>query len=94
MKIENYREANPNDKFVARFDIFLEDEWSTVYHEWKLIRAKKGNLFISGPAYGVDDGMGGKKYFPFIEFTPEKKQNFEKKVMELLKDFMRPSPQM
>lgn len=89
MKIENYREANPADKYVAMFDIYLGDQWGVTFKNWKLIRNKKGGLFISCPSYSVEDGEGGKKWHPFIEFTPEKKSNFEQKVMELLKEFAR-----
>jgi hypothetical protein len=89
MKIENYREANPADKYVAIFDIYLGEQWGLTFHNWKLLKNKKGGYFIAGPSFSVSDDMGGKKWFPFIEFTPEKKQSFDSKVLELLKPFMR-----
>lgn len=85
MEILNWQDGL--DKVVGTFDIYLGSQWGITYKRWRLIRGKKGH-FLSAPSYGVDDGNGKKKWFPYIEMSPEKKHNFETKVMELVKPFL------
>jgi len=88
MKIENYREAGPSDKYIAKFDLYIPALQMTL-HELKLIRSTKGHNFIAMPSFSKEDEFGKKSWFPFIEFSKEKKVEFEKQVMELLKGFVR-----
>jgi hypothetical protein len=58
------------------------------FHNFKLIRTKKGSQFIAGPSYCEEDEMGKKAYKPYIEFTKQKSEEFTKAVMEELKPFL------
>ena len=89
MKIENYREGSPTDKYVAIFDIHWPAQFGMVFKNWKLIRGKKGD-FLAGPSFMVETN-GEKKFYQYIEFTQEKKKDFEEKVKALLAPFMNES---
>lgn len=87
MKIENYREANPAEKFIAKFDISLAN--GMMLHEWKVLKGKKGGYFAVAPSFSKEGEFGEKKYFPYITFSREKDEVFKKELMELLKEFVR-----
>jgi hypothetical protein len=87
MEITNYREANPSDKHLALFDIELAN--GMILHNWKVLRGKKGGYFAVSPSFGVDDGFGQRKFFPYISFTKEKGEEFSKRIHELLKPLVR-----
>lgn len=87
MKIENYRQGAMGSNILAEFDIYFGEQWGMTFKNWKLIRTRKGGYMLSGPNYSIADDQGIKKWYPYIEFSPEKKHNFEKKILEMLKDF-------
>lgn len=88
MKIDNYREGLLGGNIVCEFDIELDDYWGTVYHNWKVIKSGKGTRFVASPSYGITTETGMKKYFPYIEMKAEKKREFDKKIMELLAEYV------
>lgn len=90
MKIENYREQPSEGNVLAIFDIYFET-WQMTFRNWKLIRSKKGTTFVSGPSFSTTELNGEKKFHPLIEFTTEKKRDFETKVMEALQPFLEQS---
>jgi hypothetical protein len=87
MEIVNYREGTPSDKYVGIFDIYLGSVWGVTYRNWRLVHGKHG-LFISGPSFSVGEPPD-KKYFQYIEFSAEKKKDFENKILDLLKPYLR-----
>jgi hypothetical protein len=91
MEIENYREQPAGGSVVAIFDIAWPAQFGLTFRNWKLIRSKKGNLFITGPSYSEVQHNGDKKWLPFIDFNKEKKESFEKKVLEALGPFLEQS---
>jgi hypothetical protein len=89
MEIENYREQPPNQPVVAIFDIAFSKPRRCVWHEWKLIKSKKGFLFLQEPSFSRVDEFGTRKWFPLIEFSSEDKKEFSNEIIELLKQFLR-----
>jgi hypothetical protein len=59
------------------------------FKKWRLRQSKKGNYWVQGPSYSVENEKGEKDWLPYIEFSPEKKKDFERKVIEALKPFLR-----
>jgi hypothetical protein len=90
MKIENYAEANPADKYVAEFSVYLPAIGITI-HKFRVLRGKKGGFYFVYPSYGKPTVHPEEKrqYFPYFEFTSERKKEFDAKVNELLKEFVR-----
>lgn len=90
MEILNYDEQPPTGNVVAIFSVRLPAAAMT-FHKIKLIRSKKGNLFISLPSYAVDSmsEFGKKEYHPYVEMDEERKKEFQNKVLEAIKPFVR-----
>ena len=86
MKVESFRDGSPADKFVAIFDVYIPALQMTLAN-LKLLRSKNNKLFIAFPSYCTEDEMGQKKWTPYIQFSREKKFEFEKAVMEELQQF-------
>lgn len=90
MKIENYREANPSEKHIAEFSVYLDGLGMTI-HKFKVLRNKKGGWYLGYPNYSVpnpDDPMK-RSWHPYFDLLPERKKEFEGKVMEMLKEYVR-----
>ena len=88
MEIINYQDGLTGTNVLATFDIYFGPEWGMTLHKWKLLKGKNGP-FIAGPSYSETDLVGQKRYFPYIEFSKEKKAAFDAKVMGLLKGFVK-----
>ena len=88
MDIENYQEQARGMPTIAIFDLYLPKIHLRIHH-MKLIRTKKGHLMLSLPSFSVDNADGTKKWTPYIEWSPEKAKEFNVKVMEALKPFLR-----
>lgn len=92
MEILNYDEKNASSSVLAEFSIYWGPQYGMTFHKWKLIRSKRGDLFVTGPSYSTEvmDGFVPKKeWHQMIEFSKEKNSAFQKKVLELLEPFMR-----
>lgn len=88
IRIENYREANPADKHLAIFDVYLP-KISLVFRNMKLVKAKSGKEFLSYPSFVVSEDEYGKKTFAkTFEFSEEKTKEFETQVYEELTPFL------
>ena len=87
MEILNYDEQSPGGNIVAVFSVRLPPAGIT-FHKIKVIRAKNGKMFVAMPSFMVEE-MGQKKFFPYVEMTKERKEDFEKKVLEAIQPFLR-----
>lgn len=85
--IENYREQNPSEKYIAIFDIAWPHPFGMTFRNWKLFRNQKGE-WISGPAFSTEDAEGNKVWSAYIEFSKEKHKDFQKTVLEALKPYI------
>lgn len=81
MEILNYIQSQ-SPPVIATFSVTIPALKLTL-HKLKVMRSKKGHLFISYPSWMQED-YGQKSYHPYIEFDLEKKKEFESKVFELL----------
>lgn len=89
MNIENYREQPPGGALIALFDVYLP-EWKLTFRNLKLLQSKQGGKYLGFPSFKEDEMPGYKiKYTPFFEFSKERGEEFKKKVLEELKEFMR-----
>jgi len=57
-------------------------------HKLKAIRSKKGSVFIAFPSYSEEIGPGEKKWSPYISFSEQRSQEFQKKCLELIQDYI------
>ena len=88
MEIENYNELPPGKSVIAEFSVYLPGAKMRI-HKMKVLKNKHGGKYVGFPAYGVEQDDGRKKWMPFLEFTEEKAKEFQEKVLEALKPFMR-----
>lgn len=86
MEIENYRAGLEN--VIAIFDVYCGPNSTVRYRNLKLLKSKTGKTFIAYPSFGTDQPDGKKTWTPYISFSKEKQEEFEKKVMEALKPFL------
>lgn len=85
MEIENYREQSPNGSVQAIFDIYLP-KMQLRFRNFRLIRTKKGARFINAPAF-KEEVNGKEVYTPLVEFSKERQEEFNRQVLDILKDF-------
>jgi hypothetical protein len=85
MEIGNYRELNQG-AVVAEFSALGNGIY---FHRMKLMRSRKGHLFLTYPSYRESKDDPNSKWIPFVEMSAEKKADFEKKVFEALKPFVK-----
>lgn len=85
MEILNYSDGLPGTNLIATFDIYFGPQWGMTFKRWRLLRGKHGP-FISGPSYSEDSETGKKIYHPYIEFSKEKKAEFDAKVLSLIRE--------
>lgn len=86
MEIVNFREHPPGDKIIATFDVYLGPEWQITFCRIKLMKGKNG-VFLAMPCF-MEEQFGQKKFFPYIQFSKEKKSVFDAKVFELLRNYL------
>lgn len=88
VEIENYRQQPIGGTVQAIFDIWLPNI-KLRFRNWKLIQTKKGHKFVAAPAFAVDGIEGKKDFIPYVEFEKERAADFNKTVLEKLKEFER-----
>jgi len=88
MQIENYDEQHKGGSIVAVFDLTIPALGFTC-RRWKLIRNKKGGLFVTSPSFSVDDGSGEKTWQKYVEVSESRSREFQKAVLEALKPFLK-----
>ena len=86
MEILNYDEAPEGTNLIATFSVYIGPLWGVTYNGIALRNGKHGR-FIAIPSK-CKEVDGEKKFTPIIEFSKEKKAEFDTKVMELLKGFV------
>ncbi len=87
MEILNYKEIPPGGNMLATFSVYIEP-WKLKIHNCKVFRKKDGGFFFRAPQY-CEEVNGQKKWYPIIEFSKERGEEFVKKVMEELKRFVK-----
>lgn len=84
-EILNYKDVMGNPSIIGEFDLYMPTSNMT-FHKLKVIRTKKGATFIGLPTWceKLDDGT--KKYHPYISFSQQKSEAFQKMVIDKLKE--------
>lgn len=85
MEIVNYEEQPQGSKVLAFFGVYVKS--GITYNHYKLIHGKNGT-FIASPSKNKGD-MDNPNWVPYIEMSQEKKADFDKVVMDLLKPYMK-----
>lgn len=85
MDIINYKDVPGNASIVAEFDLYMPTSNMT-FHKLKVVRSKKGGIFIGLPTWGEKLEDGTKKYHPYISFSKAKNESFQKAVIDKLKE--------
>lgn len=87
MQIANYKEMNPNSgSVIAEFSAVGE---KVTYHRLKLMRSKKGHLYIAYPSFKENRDDPASPWIQFVEMHIETKKDFEKKLREALEPYLR-----
>lgn len=79
MDILNYRQSD-NPPVIATFTAYIP-AIKLFIHKLKVVRSKKGHLFISYPSY-MEQQSDEKKYLPYFEFDSDRKKEFENQVLQ------------
>ena len=88
MRIENWSYGSQGSSVVAEFSIYY-DNIKRADHFVKIIKSKKGNLFVSLPTRKITDEYGQEKYAPIVEIYEDVKRDFSKAVLELAEPLLR-----
>lgn len=85
MEIVNYKPTMlDNSATLATFSLHFPKMGMT-YHNFKLIKTKKGTRFVAPPSFrDGEDSTGKPIYKPLVTFSEEKKQSFQEAVMLML----------
>lgn len=86
--IQNYCDVIGKPNTVCTFDVYFP-AWQMTIHTMKLMRSKKGGLFLVYPARCEKQEDGTFKFYPYLSFSKDRDADFQKKVLELLKEFTR-----
>jgi hypothetical protein len=89
MQVIDYTPALPGQWYIAEFSIYFSG-WGMTFHKWKLRQSNKGTYWVQGPSYGLEGNYGNKEWHPYIDFIGDKKKEFERKLIEQLKVFLKP----
>lgn len=88
MQIENYEEQRKGGSVVAVFDLTIPALGFTC-RRWKLMRNKKGGLFVTSPSFSTEDASGQKIWHKYVEVAENRSREFQKAVLEALKPFLK-----
>ncbi len=87
MQIINFKDLGPSSPTVATFDIYFH-AWEMTFHKVKLVKTKKGRMFVALPTWCELLEDGTKKFHPYILFSEKKTDGFQKSVLDLLSEFI------
>jgi|HubBroStandDraft_4_1064222.scaffolds.fasta_scaffold01225_16 hypothetical protein len=75
MEILNFCEHAPGSHTVAIFSVYIPESQLTI-HKMRLIRSKKGVLFLTLPSYRSEQTDPTQKpvYLPYFQFSQEKRE--------------------
>ena len=88
MQILNLKEYAATQNVLASFDAY-SDKMRLTFRHLRLIRSKKGHLFIAFPCQSIEIGEGKKQYVKHYEFDGQIQKDFEKSILEALKPYVR-----
>lgn len=90
MEIQNYDEQPPTGPVVAIFDFTIPALGFTC-RRWKLMRSKKGGLFIVSPSFSKEGSNGEKVWHKYVEVSEKRSKDFQRAVLDALKPFVKAS---
>lgn len=92
MQIIDYQPTLPGQYHKAEFSIYFP-AWGMTFRRWKLVMSRQGNYFVTSPAFSTEQDDGKRQWHSYIEFSSEKKKDFDRKILEALKPFLENKPQ-
>lgn len=87
MQIINYTDTIGHPSVIGEFDLYFP-AWEMTLSKLRVIRTKKGGLFVTFPSWCEKFEDGSKKFHPYISFSDKKSGDFQKAVKILLNDFL------
>jgi hypothetical protein len=86
MEIQNYEEQGKGGPVVATFDFTIPALGFTC-RRWKLMKSKKGGLFVVSPSFAKEDSSGDKTWHKYVEVSEKRSRDFQRAVLDALKPF-------
>ena len=86
MEISNYKEFPPGGAILAQFSAVGQ---GVTYHRLKVMRSKKGHLFIAFPSYKESKDDPQAPWVPYVEMSRDRKEEFEKKCLLALEPYIK-----
>lgn len=88
MEIQNYDEQPATGPVVAIFDFTIPALGFTC-RRWKLMRSKKGGLFITSPSFSKEGSNGEKVWSKYVEVSENRSRDFQRAVLDALKPYVK-----
>lgn len=83
VKVLDFQKENkPDSQTIATFSAYIHD-WNLKMHKLRLIRTKTGRVFTGFPSYS-EERDGKKVFFPYNEFSFERKKEIEEAIAKEL----------
>lgn len=99
MQILNYQDIIGKNNQIAEFDLYCPSinipmkngkflVIDMTYYHLKVMRSKKGHLFVTFPSKATKLEDGTFKFHPHLAISEHNNPDFQKVVKELLRDFL------
>ena len=85
MEIISYKEAPVGAKYIAEVEVYYK---RIFYRRIRLTLSQKGQHFLNLPAYGEDDGRGGKRWIQYWEWAKDEETDFKRECLEALQVYI------
>lgn len=93
VQIINYDEHQAGGSIVSEFSVIVSGDGvfpkSRTMNFIKLLRSKKGKLYLAFPAKGIQRDGGKTDWIPYDFLPKEDDEELRKKIMEALKPFVK-----
>ena len=86
MRIADWKDGAQGTNIIGEFCLF-DDKTGFFMNFLKIIRSKKGSLFLAMPNKGIKDEMGQTTWVPYYGYSEQRSRSFQEKVLELAKPF-------
>lgn len=87
MEIIKYEKQLGTGPVAAIFD-FVIPALGFTCRKWKLMRNKKGGLFVSAPSFALESPNGDKTWIKYVEVSENRSKDFQRALLDALKPFM------
>lgn len=86
MEIQNYDQQHTPGPVVAIFDFTIPALGFTC-RRWKLMKSKKGGLFVVSPSFSKESTNGEKTWYKYVEVSEARSRDFQRAILDSLRPF-------